>query len=99
VSAAPPVTPAAPSPLLKAATDTLKLVVGMAASPGGLALATSLLGAANPAILLIEQFGLRLLGPALAIWSLPDVDEATLTAHLAATGYKVEPFDPMTGFK
>lgn len=89
----------APSPVLKAATDTLKLILGMAASPGGLALATSLLGAANPAILLIEQFGIRLLGPALAIWSLPDIDENTLAAHLASRGYKVEPFDPLTGFK
>jgi hypothetical protein len=97
VSANPPAP--APSPILKAATDTLKLVVGMAASPGGLALATTLLGAANPAILIIEQFGIRLLGPALAIWSLPDVDETTLAAHLASRGYKVEPFDAMTGFK
>lgn len=99
MSANPPAPTPTPSPVLKAATDTLKLIVGMAASPGGLALATTLLGASNPAILLIEQFGLRLLGPALAIWSLPDVDEETLTAHLAQRGYKVEPFDPMTGFK
>lgn len=99
MSAAPPVAPAATSPVLKAAADTLKLVVGMASSPGGLALATTLLGVTNPAILLVEQFGIRLLGPALAIWSLPDVDEATLTAHLAERGYKPEPFDPMTGFK
>jgi hypothetical protein len=88
-----------PSPILKAAADTLKLVVGMASSPGGLALATSLLGVTNPAILLVEQFGVRLLAPALAIWSLPDVDEVTLTQHLAERGYKVVPFDPMTGFK
>lgn len=95
MSAAPPTTP---SPVLKAATDTLKLVVGMASSPGGLALATTLLGASNPAILIVTQFGLRLLGPALAVWSLPDVDEATLSKHLTERGYKVEPFDPMTGF-
>lgn len=92
-------TPTAPSPVLKAATDTLKLILGMAASPGGLALATTLLGATNPAILLVEQFGVRLLGPALAIWSLPDVTEEDLAKHLTERGYKVEPFDPMTGFK
>ena len=88
-----------PSPILKAGTDILKLVVGMAASPGGLALATTILGVTNPAILLVEQFGVRLLGPALAIWSLPDVDETTLAAHLTDRGYKVLPFDPMSGFR
>lgn len=92
-------TPAAGPSVGKVAVDTLKLIVGMAASPGGLSLATSLLGAANPAILIAEQFGVRLLGPLLATWSLPDIDEATLAQHLASKGYKVEPFDPMTGFK
>lgn len=87
-----------PSPVLKVATDTLKIVVGMAASPGGLALATTILGAANPAILLVEQFGVRLLGPLLAAWTEPEITEEALAANLASKGMKVMPFDPMAVF-
>lgn len=97
-AAAPATTPATGSPILKAATDTLKLVVGMASSPGGLSLATTLLGAANPAILLVEQFGVRILGPLLVTWTGADCTEDDVTAALAKTGHKVEPFDPMKAF-
>ena len=54
-----PATPSTGTKILKAATDTLKLVVAMANTPGGLQLATVLLGTTNPAILLVEQFGVR----------------------------------------
>lgn len=81
--------------VLKVATDTLKLVVGMAASPGGLQLATLLLGTANPAILIIEQFGVRLLGPLLATWTAAEITDADVAASLATRGMKVEPYDPM----
>lgn len=97
----PPVVTLAPASggFLKTATETLKLVVGMAASPGGLALATSLLGPVSPAILLVEQFGVRILGPMLAAWAAPDISEEAVTANLASKGYKVVPYDPMAAFK
>lgn len=98
-----PSTPA-PAPnvgqvVLAAALDTLKMVVGVAASPGGLTLATTLLGATNPAILLVEQFGVRILAPLLATWTTPAITEADVTAALATKGLKVTPYDPMAAFK
>jgi hypothetical protein len=101
VSAVPAVSaPGAPtaSPLLRAATDTLKLVVGMANTPGGLSLATTLIGASNPAILLVEQFGVRVLGPLLVTWTGADCTDEDVMAKLAASGHKVVPFDPMKEF-
>ncbi len=99
MSAVPPATtPAAPSTgqkILKTALDTLKLVVAMANTPGGLSLATALLGTANPAILLVEQFGIRLLGPMLDVWTGDTVTEADITTNLSTKGYKVTPYDPM----
>jgi len=91
-------TPSTGSKILKVASDTLKLVVGMAASPGGLALATSLLGPVSPAILLVEQFGVRILGPMLATWAAPDISDEDVTANLATKGFKVAPYDPMAAF-
>jgi hypothetical protein len=93
-----PVSPSAGSKVLKAATDTLKLVVGMAASPGGLALATSLLGPVSPAVLLVEQFVVRILGPLLTTWAAPDISEEDVAANLATKGFKVVPYDPMAAF-
>jgi hypothetical protein len=87
-----------PSPILRAAADTLKLVVGMASSPGGLQLATTLLGVANPAILLVEQFGVRILGPLLVTWTGADCTEDDVAASLAKDGHKVAVFDPMKAF-
>jgi hypothetical protein len=98
MSAASPDSPKTPSPVLKAAADTLKLVVGMANTPGGLALATTLLGVANPAILLVEQFGVRILGPLLVTWTGADCTEDDVTTSLATRGHKVGPFDPMKAF-
>jgi hypothetical protein len=98
MSAATPDAPKTTSPILKAATDTLKLVVGMANTPGGLSLATALLGAANPAILLVEQFGVRILGPLLVTWTGADCTEEDVATSLATRGHKVEPFDPMKAF-
>ena len=93
------VIPVAPKKtFLTAAADTLKLVVGMANTPGGLALATTLIGATNPAILLIEQFGVRILGPLLVTWTGADVSEDDVAKNLATRGFKVEPFDPMAAF-
>lgn len=88
-------TPSTISKILKTATDTLKLVVGMAASPGGLALATQLLGTMNPAVLLVEQFGVRLLGPLLVTWAAPDISETDITTDLTTRGFKVAVYDPM----
>lgn len=90
--------PPATGGVLKVAADTLKLVVGIANSPGGLAFATTLLGAANPAILLVEQFGVRVLGPLLVAWTQPDITDADVAANLATKGYRVTPFDPMAAF-
>lgn len=98
MSANPPATTTSSS-ILTTALDTLKVVVGMAASPGGLSLATTLLGTANPAVLLVEQFGVRLLGPLLATWTAPTVSDADLTTHLATIGVKVVPYDPMAAFR
>ena len=92
---APIATPSFGAKLLKTATDTLKAVVAAASSPGGLALMTTVLGATNPAILLVEQFGVRLLGPLLTTWAAPDVSDADIAADLATKGYKVVPYDPM----
>lgn len=104
MSAVPGSTPspaaAAPAPstgtkILKAATDTLKLVVAMANTPGGLQLATVLLGTANPAILLVEQFGVRVLGPLLLTWAGADISDADVATELSTRGYKVTVYDPM----
>jgi hypothetical protein len=91
--------PAAGSSFLTGVVSTLKLVVGMAASPGGLQLATAILGTAAPEVLLVEQFGVRLLGPLLTTWTTPTVTDADLTAHLSTIGYKVAPYDPMAAFR
>jgi len=95
---APVPAPAAPSfgaKLLKTATDTLKAVVAVATTPGGLTFMATVLGTANPAILLVEQFGVRLLGPLLTTWALPDISDADIATDLATKGYKVVPYDPM----
>ena len=88
-------TPSVGQTILKAATDTLKLAVSIANSPGGLAFVTTLLGTANPAVLLIEQFGVRILGPMLVTWTSPDITDADVATSLGTKGYKVVPFDPM----
>jgi hypothetical protein len=93
-----PLPVAAPSfgaKLLKTATDTLKAVVAVATTPGGLTFMATVLGTANPAILLVEQFGVRLLGPLLTTWAAPDISDADIATDLATKGYKVVPYDPM----
>ena len=87
------------SPVISGLLSTLKLVVGMAATPGGLSLATSILGTAAPEILLAEQFGVRLLGPLLTTWTTPTISDADLAAKLAGTGTKVPVFDPVAAFR
>ena len=87
------------TPLLTAAKDAVKLIVGFASTPGGLALATSILGAANPAVLLVEQFGIRILGPLVATWTADTITDADVAANLASKGLKVVPFDPLAAFK
>jgi hypothetical protein len=83
---------------LKTATDTLKAVVAAASTPGGLAVMTTVLGVTNPAILLVEQFGVRLLGPLLETWTATDISDADIATDLATKGFKVVPYDPMAGF-
>jgi hypothetical protein len=85
--------------ILKTSLEILRLIVGYAASPGGLSLATAVLGATNPAILLVEQFGVRLLGPLLDTWTADIVTDADVTAALQAKGFKVTPYDPMAAFR
>jgi hypothetical protein len=87
------------SPVLKTTIETLRLVVAFAASPGGMTLATAILGTASPAILLVEQFGVRLLGPLLETWTTEIVTDADVAAALTAKGYKVVPYDAMAAFK
>jgi uncharacterized membrane protein len=101
----PPTTPATPSPGIfstvgAVAVDTLKLAVHYAASPEGMAVLVGILGATNPVIGLIAQFGVRALSGIFS--TLPagtvTLSDADIQAMLAKGGVRVEPYDPTTMF-
>jgi hypothetical protein len=76
----------------------LKLAVNVAAMPQGIALLTSWIGAANPIVGLLVQFGVRGLAAVLPMLTGDTVTDEQLTQHLATVGVKVTPYDPMAGF-
>jgi hypothetical protein len=97
---APTVVPAVPAKvgLGTYSVAALKLAVNVAAMPQGIALLTSWVGAANPLLGLVVQFGVRGLAAILPMLTGDTVTDDQLAQHLATIGVKVVPYDPMAGF-